>query len=294
MSVSLGTKGRVSKGNQGVGLGTLGRASRAINAGSGGGEINPPTWDTTVGIQTLAGLGAALTADWGTASDIISNPVQFNIYIRPNQVPNVFGPSSQFLLKRVQELQTTIFTEANNILLLDKNTTYFVIVRAVDNRGNEDDNTVVLSATPALVPISGNSLPGIIKIIQDRWNTLIEVAENIPTAYQNAPFNKPDDKIWAELQVRPGIGRQIGIGGITRIRRRVAGLVFVQIFFPLLVTTNEGWVIANAIVAAFGEDKDRGITFQTPSTDDAGRSDEHEGFWQINVSCPWYTDSINN
>ncbi len=257
-------------------------------------DSDPPTWDTTTGVQTLVGLGSSLTANWGNASDLLSVPVQYNVYIRPDQAPDAFGPASPYLLKRVRELQTTIFTEANNVTLLDKNTTYHVVVRAVDNQGNEDLNTVSLSTTPALSPIAGNSLQGIIKIIQDRWSTLIEVAESLPTSYQNVPFTKPADSIWCELQVRPGIGRPTAIGGVTRIRRRVTGLVFVQIFFPLFLTTNEGWLTADKIVAAFSELSDRKITFQTPSTDDAGASDEHPGFWQINVSCPWFTDSINN
>lgn len=257
-------------------------------------DPDPPTWDTTTGVQTLVGLGSSLTADWGNASDLLSPPVQYNVYIRPNQAPDSFGPASPYLLKRVRELQTTIFTEANNVTLLDKNTTYHVVVRAVDNQGNEETNIISLSTTPALSPIAGNSLQGVIKIIQDRWSTLIEVAEGLPTSYQNVPFTKPADSIWCELQVRPGIGRPTAIGGVTRIRRRVTGLVFVQIFFPLFLTTNEGWLTADKIVAAFSELSDRKITFQTPSTDDAGASDEHPGFWQINVSCPWFTDSINN
>jgi len=106
-------------------------------------DTDPPTWDDVVGIQTLEDVTdcdndqtGSLKATWGTATDAESPPVKYNLYY------HTASPATDGT--KVSEV-----TSPYTITGLTLETNYYVIVRAEDNAGNEDTNTVEMDETPS-------------------------------------------------------------------------------------------------------------------------------------------------
>jgi hypothetical protein len=105
-----------------------------------GKETTPPTWDTTVGIQsaTDTGNGGEVTVTYGTATDADSPPVKYNVYFSTSS-PATGGT-------KVSNVGSSPYTVTG----LTNGQLYFFSVRAEDSATpeNEDTNTVELTATP--------------------------------------------------------------------------------------------------------------------------------------------------
>ena len=105
-------------------------------------DTTPPTWDTTIGIQsaTDTGKGEQVTVTYGTATDADSPPVKYNVYYSTSS-PATAGTK----LSNVGHSPYTVTGLTNGQL-------YYFTVRAEDcaTPPNEDTNTVELTATPTL------------------------------------------------------------------------------------------------------------------------------------------------
>ncbi len=103
-------------------------------------DTTPPTWDTTVGIQsaTDTGKGGEVTVTYGTATDADSPPVKYNVYYSTSS-PATAGTK----LSNVGSSPYTVTGLTNGKL-------YYFTVRVEDSATppNEDTNTVELTATP--------------------------------------------------------------------------------------------------------------------------------------------------
>jgi len=106
-------------------------------------DTTPPTWDTTVGIQsaTDTGKGGQVEVTYGTATDAGSPPVKYNVYYSTSS-PATAGTK----LSNVCSSPYTVTGLTNGL-------PYYFSVRAEDSATppNEDTNTVELTATPTLI-----------------------------------------------------------------------------------------------------------------------------------------------
>jgi hypothetical protein len=132
-----------------------------------GKETTPPTWDTTVGIQsaTDTGNGGEVTVTYGTATDADSPPVKYNVYFSTSS-PATGGT-------KVSNVGSSPYTVTG----LTNGQLYFFSVRAEDSAtlSNEDTNMVELTATPT-GPTAGTLG------VEDAWgnpNTYVDVPVNI-------------------------------------------------------------------------------------------------------------------
>lgn len=96
-----------------------------------------PTWPSGTGIQTLTPGNGVITIGWNAASDP-ATPITYNVWRCTGAACNPFAGS---------QITNTSNLTYNNTGLTN-NTTYCYGVRAKDNYGNIDANTVSLCGTP--------------------------------------------------------------------------------------------------------------------------------------------------
>ena len=123
-----------------------------------------------------------------------------------------------------------------------------------------------------------------------------EFGDEYFVAYDNAPFDQPDDEMWIRWSVLSGNTIKADIGGSTG-RYRHNGVAVAQIFSVLEKGTRDGLILADRIVAKFLATTDKtsvannSVVFRTPSITHVGRTGSQ--WWQINVSCPYFADEIS-
>ncbi len=121
--------------------------------------------------------------------------------------------------------------------------------------------------------------------IRNRWATLVETPQSLPTEYDNAPFDKPDDSQWARLTVLPGDSFQMELGSASP--HKSVGLAVAQIFVPSNSGTRAAMLLVVAAAAEFKAQVVSGVTFRSPSVRRVGLSGM---WWQVNLSMPYYTE----
>jgi len=124
--------------------------------------------------------------------------------------------------------------------------------------------------------------------IRKRFKDQVETPQSIKVAYDNAPFVRPNNAIWARWSILTGVSFQASTGGQTN-RFRTSGVAIAQIFGPIEAGDKAILVIVDVIKSAFRRVTDTGVVFKTPSVITLGRM---ENEWQINVQCPFYADDI--
>jgi len=103
-------------------------------------DLTPPTFS---GISSLvANLNGSLTASWTAATDA-TTPIRYEVYIQADTATGLFVDSN--VTNMTYASPHTIFLDAADVAL-EADRTYYVGVRAVDAVGNENTNTVSLSA----------------------------------------------------------------------------------------------------------------------------------------------------
>lgn len=103
-------------------------------------DLTPPTF---AGITSLvANLNGSLTASWSAATEP-STPVRYEIYIQANTATGMFVDSN--VSNITYSTTHTIFLDADDVAL-EQDVTYYVGVRAIDAVGNEETNTISMSA----------------------------------------------------------------------------------------------------------------------------------------------------
>ena len=129
--------------------------------------------------------------------------------------------------------------------------------------------------------------------IRSRFKTLVEdVADPaLPTEYDNAPFQQPENTQWCRWSIRPASRTQMDVGSSTK-RKRTVGVAIAQIFLPLEQGDKAHLVVADAIEAVFKPGAAAGVTYRTPEIVVVGRANDNK-WWQVNVTCPFYADDVS-
>jgi hypothetical protein len=102
-------------------------------------DLTPPTFGGITGLTPLGNGALSVNATPGT--DALS-PIRYEIYISTSNV-GLFSLSN--ICSVVTSFPANVFQDASGVLL--SNQLYYVGVRAVDNVGNRETNTAILSAT---------------------------------------------------------------------------------------------------------------------------------------------------
>jgi len=108
-------------------------------------DIETPVWDTTEGVQEATGRYRAAGLQWNNASDIRTPPVEYNVYWT-TELPFDFDTAD--FEKDVGFSDGIGFDHKFELTGLINGQEYFLAVRAEDVAGNEETNTVYLSAIP--------------------------------------------------------------------------------------------------------------------------------------------------
>ena len=96
-------------------------------------------------------------------------------------------------------------------------------------------------------------------LIRQRFNTLVTVAESLPTVWDNVPnATLPSSGRWCRMSVRMGAAEQLTLAGAGSAYR-VTGVALVQLFEPLGAGDGTQLGLVDAIVDAF-----RGVTLLGP------------------------------
>jgi|3_EtaG_2_1085321.scaffolds.fasta_scaffold110185_2 hypothetical protein len=121
-----------------------------------------------------------------------------------------------------------------------------------------------------------------------------EFGDEYAIAYDNAPFDQPDDEMWIRWTIVSGDSIQVSVGVDPRIRH--TGVAMAQVFSPAGKGTRDGLILADRIKTKFLSTTDstsvsgNSVVFKTPSVNQVGRPGGQ--WWQINVACPYYADEI--
>jgi len=128
--------------------------------------------------------------------------------------------------------------------------------------------------------------------IRTRFKTLVaDVHKTIPVQYDNTELDtKTRDKAAAFItwSIRPGERYRVDLGNPTS-RYRTPGIAIASIFVKAGSGTSVSSAIQDTVMNAFLSTTASGVVYQTPTPTVVGESD---GFWQVNVICPFYSDSI--
>jgi hypothetical protein len=121
-------------------------------------------------------------------------------------------------------------------------------------------------------------------VARARFNTLVASPLSLPVAWDNAPFDEPDDALWARVAVRLGSPFRP-----TSDRYRQPGQLIASIYAPLEGGDQASWETADVVVAAFRAVTASGVKFLVPRATSVGRSGR---WWQTNVACPFRADDV--
>ena len=139
-------------------------------------DTDPPTWDTTVGIQAIQPFYESAELEWNTATDAKTPPVSYNVY---------WTQSLPFNFATANHSSAVAFASGApdygcqwKLTGLVNGQLYYVAVRTEDQAGNEDTNATYLSVTPAA--IADPTAPQIIGSVGtpgDAWNIKVDPAD---------------------------------------------------------------------------------------------------------------------
>jgi hypothetical protein len=171
-----------------------------VNCAGGGGPVTPgdylpPVWDTTTGVTSVVPGENQVTVIWGTATDAMTPPVEYLVYIDQDDNPWDTSP----VLKPTNDPH--VFTD------LENGTEYWCGVRSRDSADppNIDDNDVLISATPEgqvtldTTPPVWDDTVGVITVVQGEgsvtveWGTATD-SESPPVEY--LLYLDEDDEPW--------------------------------------------------------------------------------------------------
>lgn len=125
--------------------------------------------------------------------------------------------------------------------------------------------------------------------IQSRFHSAVASLEtpDLPTEYDNAKIEHPKDSIWARVNIRNGNTDHVQIGKPNTWRNN--GVLIVQLFGPINTGMAQLNILADKVVVAFRRVTAGGVTYRSPSKQQLGRTRD---WWQINVNCPFFADTM--
>lgn len=127
----------------------------------------------------------------------------------------------------------------------------------------------------------------IANIIRLRFKNQIATPNALPTHYDNAPFEAPDNALWCSVSVLFGETFKRGLGNPSLYR--TPGVMVASLHTPIETGDQALLSLADKIVRVFEAVTDQSVTFKTPSVQRVGRTGK---WWQINVTCPFYSDQL--
>jgi hypothetical protein len=144
-----------------------------------GTDNDPPVWTTTIGAQFAEGSYKSARVGWNEATDVLTPPVEYNIYYT-TILP--FDIDTATKLPSVDASSGSSTDYQYNIPNLPAGIDHHIVVRAVDQAGNEDDNLVIVTCTPSEggdphAPVVLNSIPLTYPQDLDLSGSLLVVAE---------------------------------------------------------------------------------------------------------------------
>jgi len=111
-------------------------------------DTEPPTWNSTVGVQDADPMYGAAQLYWNGATDPLTPPVKYNVYWTDTLPFNFTTANHQ---DGVNPSAGGSYNYKWKLSGLTNDHEYFVAVRTEDQAGNEDANTVYLSVTPTMI-----------------------------------------------------------------------------------------------------------------------------------------------
>jgi len=152
------------------------------------------------------------------------------------------------------------------------------------------------------------SLFEISRVCRDRFNTVITTgqadssdplrpigeADPVITQFPNMPFHRPEDQPWVSMHVLFGDKGQRSFGRPGNNRYRQVGNLVAMVMVPIARGETLPEQIANRIIQCFQTRQATGsegtrVKFLVPKPSTPGQSG---GWWQINVTCPFYADTF--
>lgn len=125
-------------------------------------DITDPVWNSTVGARAATAGDRQITVSWNGATDATNPPTKYNVY-HDTVTPVGIGTTATALLD-VTTAAGTGYDYEYDITGLSNGTTYYIVVRAEDQVGNEDSNTNEVSAMPFALPVP----PGYSRTVDSR------------------------------------------------------------------------------------------------------------------------------
>lgn len=111
-----------------------------------------------------------------------------------------------------------------------------------------------------------------------------------PVAYDDVPFEKPDEEPWVRFTIRHNEGYQASIGNPGSNRHRREGVIFAQVFTPEGNASKNAREFADTIMSMFIGVNHEGIHFHNVVPREIGN--DGLGWYQINVSISFWYDQI--
>lgn len=120
-----------------------------------------------------------------------------------------------------------------------------------------------------------------------------------PVAFENAPVlitrvdqaasiaKPPNSGSWVRLSIREGESNQVDLNSAPRVRE--TGRIYLQIFVVRGNGTAAARAFADLAKPIFRRAQFSGISCRVPTVQPVG---DTEGWWQLNVSWPYYADDI--
>ncbi len=135
--------------------------------------------------------------------------------------------------------------------------------------------------------IGDGTIEGFTNTIRDRMHQGLGVGNGLSSQFDSAPFQPREDQSWVRFSVRRGktVRRELG-GGAAVV---TPGVAFAQIFGRLETGDSQLNDYADAVSEVFRAVSVRGITFRVPNVRPLGVSGR---WWQVNVSCPFFSQRI--
>jgi hypothetical protein len=137
-------------------------------------DITPPTWNSTVGVQEANPRYASAIIYWNNASDSQTPPIDYNVYWS-DSLPFEF--STAMVEEDVSKWNASGYDSGYTVHGLENGKEHYIVLRAQDQAGNEEDNLEIISVTP-----SDESLPGSPQLVgtfdsdNDSWEVLADGA----------------------------------------------------------------------------------------------------------------------
>lgn len=256
---------------------TTGITNDGPNIRFSGGEIqmklSGSIWANT-GFQFVTGVVYTVRMYVVSTSELLSMPITFEGGTFTSEtIVGILGPVPTTLSEQAaMRIMFTVQDNAVSTMKIDNVKTGTFTVTSFGGVGTAGNWEAIFNT--------------IRKRFQEQVVDLISPA--LPTAFDNAPFTRPDNSQWARLSIQAGERIQQDFGSSTK-RFRNTGMMTVQIFVPLEKGDKAALEAADFVDGVFRSVTDAGVVFRSPFITPVGRIEKE---WQVNVTCPFYADII--